>query len=104
MTPDVRPGTNPYPAQWQRVAQTRDGVEYHIRPIQSADTLRERAFIVGLSETSRHNRLMGGLREPSLAMLEHAVHAVRFLRAIAQCSVSPVRSGCRSTVLTMTAL
>jgi len=35
-----------YPAQWERVAYTRDGVEYRIRPIRADDAPRDRAFII----------------------------------------------------------
>jgi acetyltransferase len=74
MNSRVSAGTDAYPTQWQSVAQTRDGVQYRIRPIRSDDTERERAFIVGLSDASLHNRIMGGLHEPSPAMLERCVH------------------------------
>jgi acetyltransferase len=56
------------------VAPTRSNAQYRIRPIRSDDTERERAFIVGLSDASLHNRIMGGLHEPSPAMLERCVH------------------------------
>ena len=54
----------PYPTQWQRVARTHDGIGYRIRPIRTEDAVRDRAFIMDLSEASRHKRFMGSLREP----------------------------------------
>jgi acetyltransferase len=62
-----------YPIEWERNARTRDGVEYRIRPIRTTDAQRERAFICGLSEESRYNRLMYTLREPSAALIEQLV-------------------------------
>jgi RimJ/RimL family protein N-acetyltransferase len=59
---------------WPRHCKTRDGVEYRIRPIQADDVERDRAFLAGLSDSSRHNRLMGLAREPSPQLLEHLVH------------------------------
>src|SRR5438105_10919873 len=63
-----------YPAQWARIAHTRDGVEYRIRPIRVEDLQRERDFIMGLSEESRYTRMMCAMREPSAKLLERFVH------------------------------
>jgi acetyltransferase len=57
-----------------RVTQTRDGIAYRIRPIRVDDALRERAFIMNLSEASRYNRMMDSLREPSTALIEQFVN------------------------------
>jgi acetyltransferase len=63
-----------YPEEWKRVAQTRDGVEYRIRPIRADDLLRDKDFIMGLSPESRYTRLFSVVREPSAALLEQFVH------------------------------
>jgi acetyltransferase len=63
-----------YPDQWQRVAQTLDGVEYRIRPIRVEDLQREKDFIMSLSEESRYTRMMCAMREPSAALLDRFVH------------------------------
>jgi acetyltransferase len=63
-----------YPAHWECLARTRDGVGYRIRPIRLDDAQRERAFIQGLSERSRYNRMMGTMREPSPDLIEQFVH------------------------------
>jgi acetyltransferase len=62
-----------YPSDWQQDAKTRDGAIYRIRPIRPTDAERERAFICGLSEESRFNRLMYTLREPSTELIEQLV-------------------------------
>lgn len=58
-----------YPLECVRVAWTRDGVEYRIRPIRPDDLEREREFVRGLSEESRYNRLMYTVQEPTDAFL-----------------------------------
>lgn len=63
-----------YPAQWERVVHTRDGIGYRIRPIRADDLQRERAFIMGLSPQSRYTRMMCTMREPSADLLEQFVH------------------------------
>ena len=63
-----------YPALWKRVAHTRDGVEYRIRPIRADDLLRDKDFIMGLSPESRYTRMFAVMREPSAALLEQFVH------------------------------
>ena len=63
-----------YPANWKRVAHTRDGIEYRIRPIRADDLPRDREFIMGLSQESRYTRMMYTMREPSAALLEQFVH------------------------------
>lgn len=60
--------------QWPLYCRTRDGVEYHIRPIRADDAERDCAFIKHLSDTSRYNRMMGLLREPSADLLDRLVH------------------------------
>jgi acetyltransferase len=62
-----------YPAQWQRIARTRDGTDYRIRPIRIEDAERDRAFIIHLSEASRYKRLMGSVREPSQELIDRFV-------------------------------
>jgi acetyltransferase len=78
-----------YPAQWQRVARTRDGVDYRIRPIRIEDAERDRAFIIHLSEASRYKRLMGSLREPSQELIDRFVcidyqHDMAFVAVVDQ--------------------
>ena len=63
-----------YPEEWKRVARTRDGVEYRIRPIRADDLLRDKDFLTGLSPESRYTRLFCVVREPSAALLEQFVH------------------------------
>ena len=63
-----------YPAQWNRVARTLDGVEYRIRPIRADDLSRDKDFIMGLSPESRYTRMFSTMREPSAALLEQFVH------------------------------
>jgi acetyltransferase len=63
-----------YPAEWKRVAHTRDGVEYGIRPIRADDLRRDRDFIMGLSPESRYTRMFAAMHEPSAALLEQFVH------------------------------
>jgi acetyltransferase len=67
-------GAADYPAQWQRVAQTSDGVAYRIRPIRIEDAERDKAFIMHLSAASRYKRLMGSVRDPSPALIDRFVH------------------------------
>jgi acetyltransferase len=59
---------------WPRHCKTRDGTEYRIRPIDADDAEQDRAFIKGLSDSSRYNRMMGLAREPSAELLDHLVH------------------------------
>ena len=59
---------------WPCYFKTRDGVEYRIRPIHADDAERDRAFIQGLSDSSRYNRMMGLSRRPSPELLDHLVH------------------------------
>jgi acetyltransferase len=58
---------------WPRVARTPGGLAYRIRPIRKDDAVREREFILGLSPTSRFQRLMYTLREPSDDFTAHLV-------------------------------
>lgn len=68
MSPSVDLPPN-YPVECERRARTRDGLEYRIRPIRPDDLERERAFVRGLSEESRFNRLMYTVQEPTDAFL-----------------------------------
>jgi acetyltransferase len=61
-----------YPAQWQRSARTRDGIDYRIRPILIEDAEGDRAFIIHLSEASRYKRMMGSLREPIIGVARYS--------------------------------
>lgn len=63
-----------YPIECERIAQTRDGVEYRIRPIRPDDLEREFDFVRGLSEESRYNRLMYAVHEPTEALLRPLVN------------------------------
>jgi acetyltransferase len=63
-----------YPHDWERTAHTRDGSTYRIRPIRPDDAEREREFITGLSEDSRHSRMMNGMREPSAELVAYFVN------------------------------
>jgi acetyltransferase len=67
-------GTHADRGRWPRLAKTRDGVEYRIRPIHPDDIERDRSFINNLSPSSRYNRMMGLMREPSAELLNHFVH------------------------------
>ena len=78
-----------YPIQWERVATTRDNVTYRIRPICTEDAARERAFILGLSRESRHDRMMYTMREPSPALVDRFVrvdyhHNMAFVAVVGQ--------------------
>src|ERR1700731_2963604 len=68
------PDTDTDRGEWPRSAKTRDGVEYRIRPIRPDDVERDRSFINNLSASSRYNRMMGLIREPSQELLDHFVH------------------------------
>lgn len=63
-----------YPAEWERVAATRDGVSFRIRPIRADDENLERRFIVRLSPESRYKRMMCAMKEPSADLLHRFVH------------------------------
>ena len=63
-----------YPAEWERVTCTRDGVVYRIRPIQADDAAHEREFIMDLSPESRYMRMMYTMREPSPDLIDRFVH------------------------------
>jgi acetyltransferase len=68
---DSRP--NPA-AAWERSWHATNGTECRFRPIRPDDAERERAFILGLSEQSRYNRMMGSIREPAASLIERFVH------------------------------
>ena len=63
-----------YPADWERIAKTRDGVSFRIRPIRPDDESRERQFIVRLSPESRYKRMLHAMKEPSPQLLHRFVH------------------------------
>jgi acetyltransferase len=63
-----------YPSQWERIASTRDGVPFRIRPIRVDDETLDREFIIQLSPESRYRRLMNAAREPSADLLYRFVH------------------------------
>jgi len=63
-----------YPAECERAARTRDGLEYRIRPIRPDDLEREYEFVRGLSEETLYNRLMHAVHEPSDALLKPLVN------------------------------
>src|SRR4051812_43070860 len=63
-----------YPVEWERVAATRDGVSFRIRPIRVDDESLERRFIVRLSPESRYKRMMYAMNEPSPDLLHQFVH------------------------------
>jgi acetyltransferase len=67
-------GTQAAWGKWPRRAKTHDGVEYRIRPIRTDDIERDRNFINNLSSSSRYNRMMGLMREPSAELLNHFVN------------------------------
>jgi acetyltransferase len=62
-----------YPLRWERVARTRDGIAYRIRPIRVRDAARERAFIEELSPQARYDRFMGTMRAPSSEFVRRMV-------------------------------
>lgn len=62
------------PLSWPLHCETRDGIEYRIRPIRADDLERDRLFIEHLSDSSRYNRMMGLARKPSAELLDHLVH------------------------------
>ncbi|MGH8230554.1 MAG: GNAT family N-acetyltransferase [Steroidobacteraceae bacterium] len=60
--------------RWQRRWCGGDGAEYRFRPIRPDDSARELAFILGLSEEARYNRMLGMIRTPSARLIEQFVH------------------------------
>lgn len=91
----VRVNQANYPPQWQRIARTRDGIDYCIRPIRIEDAERDRAFIIHLSEASRYKRLMGSLREPSKELIDRFVridyqHDMAFVAVVDQLGVERI--------------
>ena len=80
-TSSAAPGPD-YPCDWQRTAQTRDGILYRIRPIRPDDTERERSFIEALSPESRYTRLMSTMGAPAPELVERFVH-VDYRRSMA---------------------
>jgi acetyltransferase len=66
--------TETYPSKWERIATTRDGVSFRVRPIRPDDEDRERRFIVGLSPESRYRRMMNAMKELPPELLQRFVH------------------------------
>jgi acetyltransferase len=50
----------PYPSHLAETARLRDGRPITVRPIRAADLLLEREFVIGLSATTRYQRLLSG--------------------------------------------
>ena len=50
----------PYPSHLVETARLRDGRPITVRPIRAADLLLEREFVIGLSPTTRYQRLLSG--------------------------------------------
>jgi acetyltransferase len=67
-------GTQADRGKWPRRARTHDGVEYRIRPIRADDIERDLSFINSLSSSSRYNRMIGLMGEPSAELLNHFLH------------------------------
>lgn len=63
-----------YPSDWERIAYTRDGVPFRIRPIRADDEKLEHDFIMRLSPESRYKRMMCVMKEPSPALVHRFVH------------------------------
>jgi acetyltransferase len=63
-----------YPAEWERMATTRDGTAFRVRPIRADDEDRERQFIRRLSPQSRYRRMMNAMKELTPELLERFVH------------------------------
>lgn len=63
-----------YPSTWERTAHTHDGVRFRIRPMRPNDAERERQFINLLSPSSRYQRFMYTLREPSQGFVQQMVN------------------------------
>jgi len=63
-----------YPSEWERIATTRDGVSFRVRPIRPDDEERERRFIIGLSPESRYRRMMNAMKELPPELLHRFVH------------------------------
>ena len=66
--------TATYPSEWERVATTRDGVSFRVRPIRPDDEDRERRFIIRLSPESRYRRMMNAMKELPPELLHRLVH------------------------------
>src|SRR3954462_14648584 len=64
----------PYPADWERIATTRDGLPFRVRPIRPDDEDRERRFITRLSPESRYRRMMNAMKELPPELLHRFVH------------------------------
>jgi len=63
-----------YPAECERVARTRGGVAYLVRPLRPEDLEREFEFVRGLSAQTLYNRLMYAVQEPTDALLRPLVN------------------------------
>ena len=71
-----------YPANWERTGRTRDGVEFHIRPIRADDEGLDRQFIAELSPESRYMRMMSAIKDIPEELMYPFVH-VDYLRNMA---------------------
>jgi acetyltransferase len=60
--------------EWPQYQRTRDGAAYRVRPLEVNDFERDRRFLIGLSPTSRYNRMLGLMADPSEKLVEHLVH------------------------------
>jgi len=78
-----------YPAECERRAATRSGIEYLIRPIRPDDLEREYEFVRGLSEQTLYNRLMYAVQEPTDALLKPLVN-IDYQRHMALIALMPV--------------
>jgi len=63
-----------YPRECERIARTRDGAQYRIRPIRPDDLEREYEFVRGLSHDTLYNRLMYEVHEPTDALIRPLVN------------------------------
>jgi acetyltransferase len=76
----------PYPSTWERTAQTRDGARFRIRPMRPNDAELERQFINMLSPSSRYQRFMHAVHEPSERFVQQMVN-VDYRRTMAFAAV-----------------
>jgi len=60
---------HPYPAELRQQVVLADGSQIEFRPIRPEDALIERAYVNGLSDSSRYLRFMHGMRELPAEML-----------------------------------
>jgi acetyltransferase len=70
----ARPAHTAEATEWPRVAKTRDGVEYEIRPIRVDDPERHRLFTVSPENSLRYDRMMGLMPKSSADLLNRLGH------------------------------